>query len=74
MRNRETQVIPEEFKAAGLMVPEPSINSFPMPLSDLETEGIVWYMTPGQQAVGCKAREGSFGEASPNPPGCRAHK
>ncbi len=47
-RNREVQVIPEEFKAAGLIVPDPSIKPFPMPLSDLETEGNVWYMAPGQ--------------------------
>lgn len=44
-----SEVIPEESKAAGLIVPDPSINSFPMPLSDLETEGVVWYMAPGQR-------------------------
>ena len=46
-RNREMQVIPDEFNAAGLIVPDPSIKPFPMPLSDLETEGVVWYMAPG---------------------------
>jgi hypothetical protein len=48
---RERQVIPEEFKAAGLIVPDPSISSFPMPLSGLETEGVAWYMAPGQRAL-----------------------
>jgi hypothetical protein len=54
------QVIPEEFNAAGLIVPDPSINSFPMPLSDLETEGAVWYMAPGQR-TDCEAVEGRIG-------------
>lgn len=31
-------VIPGVFKAAGLMVPEPSIMSLPMPLIGVETE------------------------------------
>jgi hypothetical protein len=70
----ERQVIPDESKAAGLMVPDPSINSFPMPLSDLETEGVVWYMAAGQQRAGCEATEGRIGAALPDPPGCRAHK
>jgi hypothetical protein len=48
MKKRAKHVIPEEFNAAGLIVPVPSINPFPMPLSDLETEGSVWYMAPGQ--------------------------
>lgn len=42
----ERQVIPDEFNAAGLIVPDPSFNPFPMPLSDLETEGNAWYIAP----------------------------
>lgn len=59
-----------EFNAAGLMVPDPSISSFPMPLSGLETGGVVRYMAPGQRAV-CEAAEGRFGAALPDRPGCR---
>ncbi len=71
MRNREMHVIPEDSKAAGLIVPDPSISSFPMPLSDLETEGVVWYMAPSQRA-GSEAAEGRFGAAFPDPPGLPA--
>lgn len=46
----ETQVIPAEFKAAGLIVPDPSISSFPMPFNGLETEGVAWYIALGQRA------------------------
>jgi hypothetical protein len=47
MRSAKVQVIPDEFNAAGLIVPDPAINSLPMPLTDLETEGVAWYMAPG---------------------------
>ena len=40
-------VIPGVFRAAGLMVPEPSIKSPPppIPFTELDTECVVEYMT-----------------------------
>lgn len=74
MEQKGLQVIPGEFNAAGLIVPDPSINSFPMPLRGLETGGVVWYMAAGQRELYVRPPGGRFGAALPDPPGCRAHQ
>ena len=43
------------------MVPDPSIKSVAMPLSALETEGAVWYMTPDESEMDCEAAAGREG-------------
>lgn len=70
------QVIPEEFKAAGLIVPDPSINSFPMPLSDLETAGVVWYIDMaawGQRAGTVRPQRAVSVAPVPDPPARATH-
>jgi len=43
----EKEALPAVFRAAGLMVPDPSIMSLPMPFSDVDTGCEVEYMARG---------------------------
>ncbi len=46
-RGMEKEALPAVFRAAGLMVPDPSIMSLPMPFSDVDTGCEVEYMARG---------------------------
>ncbi len=58
-------IIPGVFNAAGLIVPEPSMISPPIPFIEVETGWVAWYMTTncyicfrlqaGRQRAGARA-------------------